>query len=329
MIVKDYKGLELSTQIIISEALKRGIEVEVLDWDDNFIRLKKDGKVEYVKQATRTSSDTYIAQLIMENKEVTKIILREHGINVPEGITVKSAEEAVEKFTVFEGKDIVVKPKSTNFGEGVFILKNTESCEGYRNAVEEALKYDSTVLIEEFIPCKEYRFLVIGDEVAAVLHRVPANAAGDGVHTIEELVKEKNKDPLREKGYVTPLEKISLGTVEKEYLAIQGKDIHYVPQKGETVYLRENSNISTGGDSIDYTDEVLEQYKTIAVNSAKAVGAKICGADIIIQDINEKPDAKNYSVIELNFNPALHIHDFPYQGQNRHVEKKVLDLLEY
>ncbi len=329
MIIKGYEKLELSTQIIIGEALSRGIDVEVLDWDDNFIRLKKEGKIEYVKQATRTSIDTYIAPLIMENKEVTKFVLRENGINVPEGIIVKSIDEAIEKFDTFVGLDIVVKPKSTNFGKGVIILKNLQSQEDYRIAVDQALMYDSSVLIEEFIPGKEYRFLVIGDEVTAILHRVPANVVGDGVHNIAELVNEKNKDPLRGKGYVTPLEKIGLDVIEKEYLAFQKKDIHYIPQKGETVYLRENSNISTGGDSIDFTDEILEQYKTIAVNAAKAVGAKICGADIIIHDIKEEPNTKNYSVIELNFNPALHIHDFPYQGKNRYVEKKVLDLLGF
>jgi glutamate--cysteine ligase/glutathione synthase len=331
MIMKNYiyEGLELSTRILINEALKRDIEVKVLDRDDNFIRLKKGSRVEYVKQATRTSADTYIAPLIMENKEVTKLVLREHGISVPEGITVNSMEEAAAAFPVFEGRDIVVKPKSTNFGKGVIILKSINSMKDYKNAVEQALKYDSVILIEEFIPGKEYRFLIIGEEVAAVLHRVPANVTGDGIYTIEELVKEKNKDPLRGKGYVTPLEKISLGTIEKEYLAFQNKDLNYVPQKGEVVYLRENSNISTGGDSIDFTDEVLDQYKIIAVNSAKAVGARICGADIIIADIHEEPHEKNYSIIELNFNPALHIHDFPYQGKNRHVEEKVLDLLGY
>ena len=74
MISKDYKSLELSTQLIIKEALERNIEVEVLDWHDNFIRLKKNDKVEYIKQATRTSADSYIAPLIMENKEVTKLV---------------------------------------------------------------------------------------------------------------------------------------------------------------------------------------------------------------------------------------------------------------
>ncbi|MFZ5988523.1 MAG: bifunctional glutamate--cysteine ligase GshA/glutathione synthetase GshB [Bacillota bacterium] len=329
MIIKGYEGLELSTQILIKEAQSRGIEVEVLDWNDNFIRLRRGNETEYVKQATRTSADTYISPLIMENKEVTKLILREHGINVPKGIAVQSVQEAAKEFSGFLGKDIVIKPKSTNFGEGVVILKNVQSYEHCENAVIQALKYDRSVLIEEFIPGREFRFLVIGEEVAAILHRVPANVKGDGIRSIEELVNEKNRDPLRGKGYVTPLEKINLGDVEKEYLSLQGKDIRYVPQKGEVVFLRENSNISTGGDSIDYTDEILEDYKTIAVNSAKAVGAKICGADIIIQDIYAKPDNKNHSIIELNFNPALHIHDFPYQGTNRHVGKKVLDLLGF
>ncbi|MCE7698300.1 MAG: bifunctional glutamate--cysteine ligase GshA/glutathione synthetase GshB, partial [Methanobacterium paludis] len=283
MSIKSYEGLELSTQIVIQEALNRGIEVDVLDRDDNFIRLKKNNKVEYVKQASKTSADTYIAPLIMENKEVTKIVLKEHGINVPKSITVKDVNEAVKKYSDFVGKDTVIKPKSTNFGQGVLILKELKSQEDYRSAVAQALKYDSSIMIEEFIQGKEYRFLVIGDEVVAVMHRVPANVVGDGVHSIRELVDKKNKSPLRGEGHVTPLEKISIGIVEKNYLASQKKDVFYVLQNGEIVYLRENSNISTGGDSIDCTDEMSKQYKIIAVNSAKAVGAKICGADMIIQ----------------------------------------------
>lgn len=329
MIIKGYESLELSTQIIIKEAKERGIAVEVLDRNDNFIRLVKGDKTEYVKQATRTSVDTYIAPLIMENKEVTKLILHEQGINVPRGISVQTVLEAIGQFNGFKNMDIVVKPKSTNFGKGVVILKKPYSFEGYKNAVNQAFTYDSSVMIEEFIPGKEYRFLVIGDSVAAILHRVPANVTGDGVRTILKLVEEKNRDPLRGKGYVTPLEKINLGDIEREYLKYQGKDFSYVPELNETVYLRENSNISTGGDSIDFTDDIIDGYKDIAVKAAKAVGARICGADIIIRDIKAKPDSENHSIIELNFNPALHIHDYPYQGKCRNVGKKVLDLLGF
>ncbi len=327
--LKGYEALELSTQMIIKEAMNRNIEIEVLDWDDNFIRLKKGGRIEYLKQATRTSIDTYISPLIMENKEVTKLILREKGLSVPDGVTIKNSEDYKTKLLRFQGKDIVIKPKSTNFGQGVVILKNPYKEYDVLNALEQAFQYDHSVLIEEFISGKEYRFLVIGNEVAAILHRVPANVTGDGKHTIAELIEEKNKDPLRGKGYVRPLEKIALDHIEKDFLAYQGKAFNTIPENNEIVYLRENSNISTGGDSIDFTDAIIDEYKKIAVEAAKAVGAKICGADIIIRDIKESPTNVNHSIIELNFNPALHIHDFPYKGKNRHVEKKVLEILGF
>lgn len=329
MLMKGYENLELSTELLIKEALIREIEVEVLDYEDNFIRLRKGDKVEYVKEATKTSADSYISPLIMANKEVTKLILKENGINVPNGTSVHSLNEAEEKWNDFSNKAIVVKPKSTNFGDGVVILKTNDSYEDFISAVKQGLTFDSTVLIEEFAYGKEYRFLVISDEVIAILHRLPANVTGDGLLTIEQLVIEKNKNPLRGVGHVTPFEKINIGQIETQFLSFQRKDINYIPKDGEEVYLRENSNISTGGDSIDFTDEIIDQYKTIAINSAKAVGAKICGADIIISNIYEEPNLKNHSVIELNFNPAIYIHNFPYIGKCRNAAKKVLDLLGF
>jgi glutamate--cysteine ligase len=158
------------------------------------------------------------------------------------------------------------------------------------------------------------------------LHRVPANVVGDGKHSIRELVKIKNQDPLRGKGYKTPLEKIELDESSQLFLKQQGKDFDYVPEHLETVYLRENSNISTGGDSIDYTDSIPDRFKEIAVKAAKAVGARFCGVDMMIEDY--KDEKSNYSIIEINFNPAIHIHSYPYIGTERNIAKHVLKELQ-
>lgn len=321
--------MELSTIMLIKAAKSRGIHVEILDQNDNVLRLKKADKIEYVKQATKTALDTYIAPLIMENKEVTKIILAENKIIVPDGLMIHSVEEGMGKYRKFQGADIVVKPNTTNFGLGIVILKEMQGKKTFKDALTLAFSYDKTVLIENFIHGKEYRFLVMGDEVVGILHRVPANVIGDGIHSISDLVAQKNKNPLRGHGYVTPLEKIKLDHPEIEFLSEQKKTIDDVPGKGEMIFLRKNSNISTGGDSIDYTDRIGQDYKKIALLATQAVGAKICGVDMIIKDIDKKPHAKNYGIIELNFNPALHIHNYPYQGKNRHAEEKLLDLLGF
>lgn len=319
--------LELSTQILLKDAIKRGVNFQMLDRNDNFIALSDGTKTEYVKQATKTSLDSYSTVLVMENKLVTKHVLTEHDIHVPKGIVCYSVEEVMTAYDEFAGKPIVVKPNSTNFGLGITIFTDEYSERDLKIAAELAFSEDKTVLVEEFYAGKEYRFLVIEDEVVGILHRVPANVVGDGVHSIAELVNEKNKDPLRGIGYKTPLEKIRLGEAEELVLKTQGKTIDTVLKKDEVVFLRENSNISTGGDSIDFTDQVHESYKQIACQSAKVVGAAICGVDIIIENIAVPATADNYVIIELNFNPAIHIHCFPYEGENRKAGEKVLAAL--
>lgn len=324
--LEGYEDLELSTQILMKESIKRGITVNIVDRSENFISLKKGDKLEYVKQATKTSKDTYISVLVMENKTVTKKVLAEKSVRVPRGEEFNSIEEAKIKAEKYIGAPIVIKPKSTNFGIGINIFPDGAELEDIIRAFEIAFKNDNTVIIEEFIKGKEYRFLVINDEVVGILHRVPANVIGDGKKSIKELVEVKNQDPLRGKGYVTPLEKIRLEENAELFLKQQGKNIDYIPKKDEIVYLRENSNISTGGDSIDYTDDISQKFKDIAVNAAKAAGAKICGVDMMLEDYRD--ENTNYAIIELNFNPAIHIHSYPYKGKERKIATHVLKLLE-
>lgn len=322
-----YEDLELSTQILLKDSIKKGIKFEILDREENFVRLTKGQKVEYVKQATKTSKDSYITALIMENKLVTKEVLKQHNIRVPHSELYNNLQDAARDYDKFKDKKIVVKPKTTNFGIGISIFQQGFSKQQFERALAIAFEHDKTVLVEDFVNGKEYRFLVIGDEVVGVLRRVPANVEGDGKKTIRRLVDEKNNDPLRGEGHKTPLEKIKLGEIEEMYLKSQGKDFDYIPKKGEVVFLRENSNISTGGDSIDCTDDVHESYKALAIKSAKAVGAAITGVDMIIEDIKEPLNESNYAIIELNFNPAMYMHCYPYKGKDRKAGDKILDLL--
>ena len=152
---------------------------------------------------------------------------------------------------------------------------------------------------------------------------------GDGHHTLEELVEIKNRHPWRGEGYKKPLEKINLGDVEREYLDAQGLGPSSILPKNQQVFLRKNSNISTGGDSLDFTDEMPQVYKDLAEKGAAAVGAQICGLDLILPDWRNQKSNAEYTILELNFNPALHIHNFPAQGKNRHVETFVLELFNW
>ena len=86
-----------------------------------------------------------------------------------------------------------------------------------------------------------------------------------------------------------------------EYLKVQGYDYETVLPAGKRVFLRTNSNCSTGGESVDMTEIMPTYFKKVAEKASRAFDAKICGVDIIIEDLDEE----NYSIIEINDNPSI------------------------
>ncbi|MHC5373990.1 bifunctional glutamate--cysteine ligase GshA/glutathione synthetase GshB [Enterococcus sp. LJL120] len=324
-----YREMELSTQILMFDAIQKGISLEVLDENDQFLKLHFKKHVEYVKNANMTAKDVFIVPLMMENKTVTKKVLDKAGFRVPKGSEFSSLASAEAAFGEFAQRAFVIKPKSTNYGIGITIFKEGATFEDYQAGLAIAFKEDSDVLVEEFLPGTEYRFFVLDGEVKAVLLRIPANIVGDGRRSIEELVAEKNLDPLRGTNHRSPLELIQLGDLEKLMLKEQGYTVESVPADGQIVYLRENSNISTGGDSIDFTDEMPTAYKKIAADAVEALGAVISGIDLIIPDLKVEPTQEStaYGIIEANFNPAMHMHIYPFAGAGQRLTMDVLQLL--
>lgn len=324
--LKGYENMELSTQMILFDAIQMGLHVEILDEEDQFLKLWHGDHVEYIKNGNMTSKDNYVIPLAMANKVVTKKILDQAGFPVPAGAEFANKEEALRYYGQVASSAIVVKPKSTNFGLGISIFQEPASLADYEKALDIAFSEDSHVLVEEFVAGTEYRFFVLDGKCEAVLLRVAANVVGDGQSTIRELVDKKNQDPLRGRDHRSPLEIINLGDIELLMLEQQGYTPDTVLPEGVQAFLRGNSNISTGGDSIDMTDQMDESYKQLAADMAAAMGAWACGVDLIIPD-RTKPASKyepNCTCIELNFNPAMYLHTYTYAGPGQSITPKIL-----
>ncbi|HFI0055764.1 TPA: bifunctional glutamate--cysteine ligase GshA/glutathione synthetase GshB [Streptococcus suis] len=327
--LKGYENMELSTQMILFDAIQMGLQVELLDEEDQFLKLWKGDHVEYIKNGNMTSKDNYVVPLAMANKVVTKKILDQAGFPVPAGAEFSHKEEALRYYGQVASSAIVVKPKSTNFGLGISIFQEPASLADYEKALDIAFSEDSHVLVEEFVAGTEYRFFVLDGKCEAVLLRVAANVVGDGTSTIRQLVDQKNQDPLRGRDHRSPLEIINLGEIELLMLAQQGYSPETVLPEGMQAFLRGNSNISTGGDSIDMTDQMDESYKQLAADMATAMGAWACGVDLIIPDMTQpatKEDT-NCTCIELNFNPAMYLHTYTYAGPGQIITRKILEKL--
>lgn len=326
-LLKGFEDMELSTQALIKACLKLGVKYEVLDRLDNFVRLRRGDRVEFVKQATKTSRDNCASILIMRNKNLTKKLLEEQGIPTPRGEIFESKEAAMASFRRRQPGSCVVKPNFTNYGKGITVFTSHPSDENFEKALDIAFKNSQEVLLEEYIPGDDYRFLVIGNVVQAVSKRIPAYVVGDGVRTIRDLVIEKSNDPRRGPDHKRPLSFIGMGAEEALHLETMGMSFMTVPQKGEKVTLRQNSNVSSGGESIDCTDIVHPSYLAIALKAAQAVGAVFCGVDILTEDVTRPAEESIFTVIELNFNPSIKIHCYPSAGQARPIGEAVVRFL--
>ena len=327
--LKGYEEMELSTQMLLFDAIQKGINFDILDEQDQFLKLWHKDHVEYVKNGNMTSKDNYVVPLAMANKTVTKKILADAGFPVPAGDEFTSLEQGLAYYPLIKNKQIVVKPKSTNFGLGISIFQEPASLENYQKALEIAFAEDTAVLVEEFIPGTEYRFFILDGHCEAVLLRVAANVVGDGKHTIRELVAQKNANPLRGHDHRSPLEIIALGDIEQLMLAQQGYTPDDVLPDGKKVNLRRNSNISTGGDSIDVTETMDSSYQELAAAMATSMGAWACGVDLIIPDKTQIASKENphCTCIELNFNPSMYMHTYCAEGPGQAITPKILDKL--
>lgn len=330
-ILDGFEDMELSTQCLIADAIQQGIQVEILDRRDQFLRLTYQGHVEYVREGNITSRDDFISYFKQGNKMVTKQIMAEAGFSVPQSLVLTEMGDVTALSQRLAGQPIVVKPKATNMGIGISIFKHGAEAADLAWALKQAFAADDTVMIESFAKGVEYRFFVLDGETKAVLWRIPANVMGDGMHTIRELVALKNENPLRGENHRTPLTKIQLGEAEQLTLKQQGYGVEDVPPANEQVWLRENSNISTGGDSIDVTSDMDPSYLRLAEAMAQALAVKVTGLDLMIEDRHQPAQitttGANYTFIESNFNPMMMMHIYPLKGPGRRLTKDMLHFL--
>ncbi|ASB47718.1 glutamate ligase [Alkalitalea saponilacus] len=319
--LKGYEQFEATTQIIIAEIIKRGLPFEIIDEKNNLIAVTYNNREYIIHEGTISDANSLIAYWISNDKWMTKQFLKRAGISCAQGAVIKKGYSVNDLI----GLQFPLVAKPANTDHGIAVSANLKNMDDTKSAIETAFEYSDRVIVEEFFTGREYRFLVVDDAVRAVAYREPANVIGDGSSTIAQLVEEKSAG--RGEDYTHPLLKIKVDKEVMRHLSQQNLTLDDILERGRKVYLRENSNLSTGGDSIDVTDEMPPFYKDVASKAARAAGLRLAGIDIIINDIAGIPSPKKYIVVELNAPAMLSMHNYPYIGKNRHVEKYVLDCI--
>jgi cyanophycin synthetase len=322
------KNLSITNQLLVAEAERRGYELRAYAAStarSNVIVEGQKNNRKIVFHNSLTLSATRLGSMIANNKYLNYSVLTGNDVRMPETIVIADNDQellAPQDFLRNHGK-VVVKPIDNNHGNG--ITTDVADAAGLMKAVRKARDYCkniSNVLVQQQVAGKEYRFLVIGDEVVAVAHRQPPFVVGDGVSTIAELVEKKNTG--RDSGHRGAMTTIKIDEVA-DYIGAE--TLSTVPRENEVVKLLSTSNLSRGGEAVNVTEIASPALKALAVRAAQLCHLHIAGVDIMTTDISgDKLD--NSYIIEINTMPGLRMHQFPAVGEPINVVGLVFDEIE-
>ncbi len=309
--------------IMVDSALKLGLKVDLLF--DRYLEISN-GRKRHLFQSVDSTAVSRLGTLMSEDKEKTKYFLKREGISTPEGklFWAGNEKEIIKYAERFE--NFVLKPKEGDCGDRVYIgLPHS----AIKKILASNFSKNEEIILEEKVEGKEYRIFAIENGYIAGVFRRPASVVGDGKRNLEELIWEKNLD--RKKGFLekggSPFREIKINHPLVEYLKAKKIELKNIPSKDQRVYLRENSNLSTGGDSISIdTEKISSGIKEAAIKSIKAIpGFPYGGVDIITKDITN-PDEKHF-ILEINHLPGIKGLHYPYIGSPQNPGGEVLKYL--
>lgn len=311
-----------STANIVDAATDRKIP-HIRLTDGNLVQLGHGARQRRIWTA-ETDHTSAIAEGIASDKDMTKDLLSSVGVPVPEGVLVRSADEAWEEAQDI-GLPVAVKPYDGNHGRGVSLNLATEA--DVKAAYDIAVQRggSESVIVERFIVGDEHRLLVVGRKVVAASKGESLWVTGDGKQSVQELVDTQiNTDPRRGTTEEFPLNIVEprKSTEVQLDLQRQGLTPDSVPEAGRRVLIQLNGNVAN-----DVTDLVHPEVAEMAALAARTVGLDIAGIDLVVQDVSKPLAEQGGAIIEVNASPGLLAHLKPADGIARPVGAAIVDQL--
>ena len=294
---QDEARLNPYARIIVDEARRRGIAVELIDSETGYFRLTV-GARSIVCRESLSEMTSAIALSRCDDKRVTQTLLAGAGLRTPAN-QLAGTRDGNAAF-LNEHERIVVKPTRGEQGAGISIGITTEA--DLQAAVDLAACHGGEVMLEEFVSGKDLRVIAIDGEVVAAAVRVPARITGNGCDTVATLI---DKQSRRRAAATDGESRIPVDAETKRCLAAQSVGLNDIPDRGRTVRVRETANLHTGGTLHDVTDELHPAIARAAVTAAEALEIPVVGMDFIVDD----PGRPMYTLIEANERPGLANHE--------------------
>jgi len=239
--------------------------------------------------ASTLASDKYFASRILREAGVTALggeyffLHDRHRAHRPAG---HERSDAIDYFRTLGGAAFL-KPLTGSRGDFAQAVHGEAALVRY---LDEVLKYYDAVLIQPIVDGTEYRVFLLDDEPLYCARKSPPSVAGDGVHTVGELLTAHN-DGLRARG------------LSPAALPADDPSLDTIPAKGERREIPGRMNLSAGGTMV-LAPAPSEAAIALARKAARAIGLRVAAIDMFV-DIDGTPGRDE--IIEVNSNPSIRL----------------------
>ncbi|MHC1551361.1 N-acetylglutaminylglutamine synthetase [Phyllobacterium sp. K27] len=305
---QSYDALNPYARLIVDEATRRGIHVEITDAEGGFFRLSHGGRSIHCRESL-SELTSGVAMSICDDKAITRRVVAAAGLIVPDQIEAVTDRKTHEAFLAKHGK-LVIKPARGEQGRGISV--GVATMEELDAAIERARGVDDRVLLEAFFDGEDLRLVIIDYKLVAAAVRRPPRIIGDGHSSIRTLIDTQSRRRAAATGGEST---IPLDKETHRCLSEQGLDLGSVIETGREITVRKAANLHTGGSIHDVTGSVHPTLVAAACRAAKAINIPVIGIDFMVLD----PSKPEYVFIEGNERPGLANHE-PQPTAERFIE---------
>ena len=283
--------------ILINEARRRGVAVDVLDATAAYFSLNFGGR-SIICRESLTELTSAIAMSRCDDKAVTSRLLAQAGLKVPAQRQAADSEHNLEFLTQY--KRLVVKPARGEQGMGISV--DIRTSEALDEAIERAHRVNDIVLLEEFVEGIDLRVVVIDYKVIAAAVRQPAMIQGTGRHTVQQLIEKQSRRRAAATGGES---RIPQDEETTRCIHENGYHLSSVLPEGRGLVVRKTANLHTGGTIHDVTSRLSYTLCRAAIAAARAIDIPVVGLDFLVPSV----EGREYVIIEANERPGLANHE--------------------
>ncbi len=322
------------TDIFLTAAEKKGWNIQVLSKNPYPLAEISKNALYYRIFSETLSLNISTSSTISRNKYVTQLMfqkfLPEYATDAQIFFIDKLSDTEIQQLLKKHHR-LVVKPVDGNNGVGV--STNLQTIDQVRAAIETVRQlHTNLVLIENHIDTtSEYRIILWKGQILDVLERIPAYIIGDGQHSVQELIDQKNQ--YRQSHFDIAFSPIDIDHNVFFTLNQNGFTLGTILKKNQRLQLKPTCNFSRGGEVKRVPIHTIHpKYIQAFLKIYQITWQTYTGVDLITPDISKTPVLGKTVINELNSGPQpdLTFYDdliqgTPFEGMYHILEKMEID----